>query len=396
MNQRAFDKRVYLASPTMHGDELKYMEEAYTTNWMSTIGRNIDVIEEELAQMLQQNNSVALCSGTSALHLALKAADIHEGDLVACSDLTFAASANPILYEKAIPVFIDSEQETWNMDPKALEKAFTLYPDIKAVVAVSLYGVPAKMDEIREICKEHNAVLIEDAAEALGSYYGGKPVGSFGDINCISFNGNKIITGSSGGMLLTHDPVIAAQVKKWSTQSRENAPWYQHEQIGYNYRMSNVIAGVVRGQLPYLNEHIQQKKEVFDRYKKGFADLPISMNYESDDQTSNYWLSCMIIDKEAMASQIRSDCQASFLREKGKTTPTEILQVISELNAEGRPLWKPMHLQPIFRNYPYIYLSESVSEDLFERGLCLPSDNKMTAEVQQVIIEEVRRCFSYE
>lgn len=390
---KSFEKRIYLASPTMHGDEMKYMTEAYETNWMSTVGENINKVECVMADALKQSSAVALASGTSALHLALRLTGVKEGDYVCCSDLTFSASANPVLYEKAVPVFIDSERETWNMDPELLEKALEQYPQTKAVIAVSLYGVPAQLDRIRKICDSHGVCLIEDAAEALGAIWKGEPAGSYGLINCISFNGNKIITGSSGGMLLSHDKDLCDKARKWSTQSRENAPWYQHEDLGFNYRMSNVVAGVVRGQIPYLTEHIERKKEIYTRYKEGFKELPVRMNPFLPDAEPNYWLSCLTIDKYAMGYQKRTDLEAEYSHESGKSTPTEILETLLSLNAEGRPVWKPMHMQPIFQNYPFISSEDHVSEDLFERGLCLPSDIKMTEEEQNRIIAVVKSCF---
>lgn len=404
-----FKNKIWLASPTMHGDELEYMKEAYDTNWMTTAGSNINALEEMIKEYTKSEQVVALSSGTSALHLAMKLAGIKGGDYVFCSDVTFSATANPITYEGGIPVFIDSEYETWNMDPEALEKAFEIYPDVKVVVLVHLYGVPAKIDEIRAICDRHGAVLIEDAAESLGATYKGKQTGTFGQHSVISFNGNKIITGSSGGALLTSDLQAANKVRKWSTQAREQATWYQHEEIGYNYRMSNVIAGVVRGQMPYLDEHIAQKKAIYERYQEGLKGLPIKMNpFDSTNSVPNYWLSCLTINPEAMAKQVRSDNDVLYTSEKGKTTPSEILDALNTINAEGRPIWKPMHSQPIFRMNPFItkngngraqtnaYIVGNYSDvgtDLFERGLCLPSDNKMTVEEQDIIIETIRACF---
>jgi dTDP-4-amino-4,6-dideoxygalactose transaminase len=316
--------------------------------------------------------------------------------------MTFDATVNAIVYEKAIPVFIDSEYETWNMDPVALEKAFELYPDTKVIVVVNLYGTPAKFDEICAIAQKHGAVIVEDAAESFGAYYKGKPTGTFGTYNVISFNGNKIITGSSGGALLTDDEQAAEKAKKWSTQSRENAPWYQHEEIGYNYRMSNVIAGVVRGQLPYLEEHIAQKKAIYERYQKGFEGLPVTMNpYDSETMVPNYWLSCMLIDTDAMCKQERTDTQTQYVTENGKTCPDEILETLEAYNAQGRPIWKPMHLQPLYKDHGFVTAKGEfkdtpwdVSADIFQRGLCLPSDNKMTIEEQDKIIELIRNCFN--
>ena len=409
MDIKPFKKKVYLSSPTMHGEELDYVTEAYTTNWMSTVGKNINEVERIAGEYIGCKDAVGLSCGTAALHLAMKLAGIKRGDKVFCSDVTFSATVNPAVYEGAEPIFIDSEYDTWNMDPEALEKAFELYPDVKVVILVNLYGTPAKLDEIIAICKKHNAILVEDAAEYLGASYKGKQTGSFGTYNAISFNGNKIITGSSGGMLLTDDVNAANKARKWSTQSRENAPWYQHEEVGYNYRMSNVIAGVIRGQFKYLDEHIAQKKAIYERYKQAFKDLPVKMNpFDEENSTPNYWLSCMIIDKEAMCKQVRSDNDACYVKETGKTCPTEILEKIAALNAEGRPIWKPMHSQPIFRMNPFVtkegngrastnaYIAGGVSDvgtDIFERGLCLPSDNKMTPEQQDVIIEVIKSCF---
>lgn len=393
----------------MHGEELEFMKQAYDTNWMSTVGENINEVERLSAEKVGVKYGVALSAGTAALHLAMKLAGIKRGDYVFCSDMTFDATVNPVVYEGGIPIFIDSEYETWNMDPIALEKAFELYPQVKVVVVANLYGVPCKLDEIKSICDKHGAVIVEDAAESLGATYKGKQTGTFGMYNVISFNGNKIITGSSGGMLLTNDLEAANKVRKWSTQARENAPWYQHEELGYNYRMSNVIAGVVRGQFPHLEEHIAQKKAIYERYKKGLAGLPCSLNpYIEKDMEPNFWLSCLLIDKDAMCKQVRSDSDACYVKEKGKTCPTEILEKIAEINAEGRPIWKPMHMQPIYRMNPFItkngsgraktnaYIAggvEIVNEDIFNRGLCLPSDNKMTEEQQDKIIEVIKGCF---
>lgn len=404
-----FAKKVYLSSPTMHGEELKYMTEAFDTNWMSTVGENIDEIERIAADKIGCRYAVALSSGTAALHLAMKLAGICRGEKVFCTDMTFDATVNPVMYEGGIPVFIDTERDTWNMDPVALEKAFEIYPDVKHIVVANLYGTPGKMEEIRKIADKHGATITEDAAESFGSVYEGRQTGTFGDVGVISFNGNKIITGSSGGMLLTNDVEQANKVRKWSTQARENAPWYQHEELGYNYRMSNVIAGVVRGQLPYLEEHIAQKKAIYERYKKGFKGLPIQMNpYDEKKSKPNFWLSCLIIDEAAMCRQVRGDAEACYVKEYGKSCPTEILETLAQYNAEGRPIWKPMHMQPIFRMNPFITRSgsgrartnayiaggaEDVGADIFARGLCLPSDNKMTTEEQDKIIEIVRACF---
>ena len=405
---KAFKNRIWLSSPTMHGEELQYIKEAYETNWMSTVGENINQVEHLISEKVGCQHAVALSAGTAALHLAVKLAGVKPGDKVFCSDMTFSATVNPIIYEGGIPVFIDTEYDSWNMDPEALKKAFELYPEVKVVVIAHLYGTPGKIDEIKAICQQHNAILIEDAAESLGATYKGQQTGSFGNFNCISFNGNKIITGSSGGMLLTDDEKAANKVRKWSTQSRENAPWYQHEEVGYNYRMSNVIAGVVRGQIPHLEEHIAQKKAIYERYKEGLKDLPVTMNPIPDDCEPNYWLSCMIIDKEAMCKQVRGEQEALYIAESGKSCPTQILDTLAKYNAEGRPIWKPMHMQPIYRLNPFVVRDgngrarsnayivgrvDDVGMDIFTRGLCLPSDNKMTAEQQNRIIEVIRSCF---
>ena len=404
----AFKNRIWLSSPTMHGEELQYIKEAYETNWMSTVGENINQVEHLISEKVGCQHAVALSAGTAALHLAVKLAGVKPGDKVFCSDMTFSATVNPVIYEGGIPVFIDTEYDSWNMDPEALKKAFELYPEVKVVVIAHLYGTPGKIDEIKAICQQHNAILIEDAAESLGATYKGQQTGSFGNFNCISFNGNKIITGSSGGMLLTDDEKAANKVRKWSTQSRENAPWYQHEEVGYNYRMSNVIAGVVRGQIPHLEEHIAQKKAIYERYKEGLKDLPVTMNPIPDECVPNYWLSCMIIDPEAMCKQVRGEQEALYISEPGKSCPTQILETLAKYNAEGRPIWKPMHMQPIFRMNPFVtkegngrantnaYIAgqtQDIGMDIFDRGLCLPSDNKMTPEQQDQIIEIIKECF---
>ncbi len=404
-----FESKVWLSSPTMYDDSMKYVMEAYETNWMSTVGKNIDEVEAMVCEKVGCGHSVALSAGTSALHLAVKLAGVKPGQKVFCSDMTFSATVNPITYEGGIPVFIDTEYDTWNMDPVALEKAFELYPDVKVVVVAHLYGTPGKIDEIKTVCEKHGAVIIEDAAESLGATYKGVQTGTFGNYNAISFNGNKIITGTSGGMLLTDDEAAADKARKWSTQARENAPWYQHEEVGYNYRMSNVIAGVVRGQLPHLEDHIAQKKAIYERYRDGFKGLPVSMNpIDFENSEPNYWLSCMILDKDAMCNQVRGEQDALYVPEHGKSCPTEILDAIASINAEGRPIWKPMHMQPIYRMNPFVvrdgngrartnaYISGTVTDvgmDIFSRGLCLPSDNKMTAEQQDRIIEVIRACF---
>ncbi len=404
-----FADKVWLASPTMHGEELKWMSDAYSKNWMSTVGDNINEVEREAAKIIGRKYAVALSSGTAALHLSMKLAGIKRGDKVFCSDVTFAATLNPVVYEGGEPIFIDTELDTLNMDPIALEKAFELYPEVKHVVVAHIYGVPAKIDELRMVAKKHGANIIEDAAESFGATYKGKQTGLFGDESIISFNGNKIVTGSSGGMLLTDDIEQANKARKWSTQSRENAPWYQHEELGYNYRMSNVIAGVIRGQLPHLSEHIEQKKVIYERYKKGFKGLPVKMNpFDQKNSVPNYWLSGLLIDSNAMCKQVRGDNTVCYIKEAGKSCPTEILETLAHYNAEGRPIWKPMHLQPIFRMNGFVtrngngrgctnaYIAGDgvdVGADIFARGLCLPSDNKMTAEQQDAIIQIIRACF---
>lgn len=418
---KPFQNKVWLATPTMHGDEIKYIQEAYESNWMSTVGENINEVEKQIAEKVGCKYAVALSAGTASLHLAIRLAGetlygkapVSKGSLyghkVFCSDVTFSATLNPVTYEGGEPVFIDTEYDTWNMDPKALEKAFEIYPDVRLIVVAHLYGTPGKIDEIRAIAKAHNALIVEDAAESLGATYKGQQTGTFGNFGCISFNGNKIITGSSGGMFLTNSEHDANKVRKWSTQSRENAAWYQHEEIGYNYRMSNVIAGVVRGQIPYLEEHIAQKKAIYERYKEGLKDLPVQMNpYDAENSEPNFWLSCMIINPEAMCKQVRGEQDALYVSEPGKSCPTEILETLAKYNAEGRPIWKPMHMQPIFRNHAFItkegngrantnaYIageSTDVGVDIFNRGLCLPSDNKMTPAEQDVIIKLIHECF---
>lgn len=426
--REAFENKVWLSSPTMHGPELTYVKEAYETNWMSTVGENINEVERLACDKVGCKYAVALSAGTAALHMAVKLAGIEaygrpevghgtlEGKNVFCSDMTFDATVNPVVYEGGVPVFIDTEYHTWNIDPVALNKAFDLYPDVKVVVTAHLYGTPGKIDEIRAVCEKHGAILIEDAAESLGATYKGKQTGQFGNYNAISFNGNKIITGSSGGMFLTDDEEAAKKVRKWSTQSREDAPWYQHEELGYNYRMSNMIAGVVRGQFPYLEEHIAQKKAIYERYKEGLKGLPVHMNpYDAEKSEPNFWLSCMVIESEAMCKQVRGEQEALYVSEHGKSCPTEILEAIASINAEGRPIWKPMHMQPIYRMNPFVtregdgraktnaYISGGtlgrdgkpldVGMDIFHRGLCLPSDNKMTEEEQIKIMECISCCF---
>ena len=420
-----FEKKVWLASPTMHGDEQRWVDEAIQTNWVSTVGANINEVEKQVAAYAGVKHAVALSCGTAALHLATKLAGEKlygqarpnrgtlQGHRVFCSDMTFDASINPVAYEDGEAVFIDTEPQTWNMSPEALRKAFELYPEVRLIVVAHLYGTPGRMTEILAIAEEHGALIVEDAAESLGAKYrlNGQwmETGTLGNYNCISFNGNKIITGSAGGMFLTDSEEDANKVRKWSTQSREAAPWYQHEEVGYNYRMSNIIAGIVRGQLPYLDEHIAQKKAIYERYKAGLADLPVKMNpFDEVNAQPNFWLSCLLIDEDAMAPQVRGEQDYLYASVPGKSSPSEILDALAAFNAEGRPIWKPMHMQPIYRTNPFItaegngrgrtnaYIKGSgvdVGADIFRRGLCLPSDNKMTPEQQDRIIEIIHRCF---
>ena len=420
-----FENKLWLASPTMHGDEQHWVDEAIRTNWVSTVGANIDEMERQIAAYVGCRYAVGLSCGTAALHLAIRLAGealygqarsgvgTLQGHRVFASDMTFCASINPIAYEGGEAVFIDTEADTWNMDPKALEKAFALYPEVRIVVVAHLYGTPGKMEELRAICDRHGALIVEDAAESLGAQYlyRGKWVetGTLGDFNCISFNGNKIITGSAGGMFLTDSQEDANKVRKCSTQSREAAPWYQHEELGYNYRISNIVAGVVRGQLPYLDEHIAQKRAIWERYEKGLADLPVRMNpWDREKSVPNFWLSCLLMDEDAMAPHVRGEKDELWRQVPGKSSPGEILAALAAFNAEGRPIWKPLHLQPVYRMNPFVtaegsgrarsnaYIAGSgadVGADIFRRGLCLPSDNKMTPSQQEKVIEIIHRCF---
>ncbi len=417
---KPFEKKVWLASPTMHGDEQKYVNRAFEQNWITTAGENVNEVERLAAEHVGMEHAVALSCGTAALHLAVKLAgeqlygmpDVGHGTLegrkVFCSDMTFDATVNPVVYEGGIPVFIDTEYDTWNMDPVALEKAFEIHPDVRMVVLVNLYGTPAKIDEIKAICEKNHALLIEDAAESLGAKYKGRMTASLGDYSVISYNGNKLLTGSSGGALIVPTKEAADKVRKWSTQAREAAPWYQHEELGYNYRMSNIIAGIIRGQYEHIDEHLALKKEIYERYKEGFKDLPVKMNPYEEHSEPNFWLSCMIIDPAAMCKQVRGEKEALYIPEKGKTCPTEILETLAKYNAEGRPIWKPMHMQPIYRLNPFVtkdgngraksnaYIEGNcmdVGMDIFERGLCMPSDIKMIEEQQDRIIEVIKACF---
>ncbi len=421
MELNAFENKIWLATPTMHGEEKKYIDVAFDENYITTAGDNVNEVERIAAEKIGCKYAVALSCGTAALHLAVKLAgekiygkpNVGEGTLqnrhVFCSDMTFGATVNPVVYEGGIPVFIDTEYDTWNMCPVALEKAFEMYPDTKIIVVANLYGTPGKLDDICAVAEKHGAIIIEDAAESLGATYKGKQTGTFGSYNAISFNGNKIITGSTGGMLLTDDLEAANKARKWSTQSREAAPWYQHEEIGYNYRASNIVCGIVRGQFPYLEEHIARKKEIYERYKEGFKGLPVMMNpYPVDFMEPNFWLSCLLIKEEAMCKQVRSDNDACYITEPGKSCPTEILETLAKYNAEGRPIWKPMHSQPMYRMNPFVtcegngrgrtnaYIAGKgvdVGMDIYNRGLCLPSDIKMTAAEQNKVIAIIRSCF---
>lgn len=382
------DKRIYLSCPTMHGEEQKFVQEAFDTNWVAPLGPNVNAFEKEMAEYTGAGYTAALSAGTAAIHLALRLLEVKEGDVVFVSSLTFSATCNPIVYEKATPVFIDSERDTWNMDPKALEKAFEKYPNPKAVVIVHLYGTPAKLDEIMEICHAHNVPLIEDAAESLSSTYKGKQTGTFGRIGIYSFNGNKIITTSGGGMLVSAEEELTKKATFLATQARDPARHYQHSQIGYNYRMSNVTAGIGRGQLLHIEEHKAIKKDIYRQYQEAFADIEqIAMNPLNPDGDSNCWLSCMTIDKAC------------------SVTPDQVMDALAAENIETRPIWKPMHLQPVFAENDFITAAGSirdipaeerrisVSEDIFNRGLCLPSDIKNTPEDMKKIISIVRNCF---
>ena len=416
-----FNDKIWLSSPTMYPESMKYVMEAYETNWMSTVGSNINEVERVAAETSGTKYAVGLSCGTAALHLSMKLAGERlygkppvgvgalQGKRVFCSDVTFNATLNPVVYEGGIPVFIDTEYESWGMNPTALEKAFEMYPEVKLVVYAELYGFPGNIKKIKEICEKHGALLVEDAAEAMGATWEGKQCGSYGDYGVVSYNGNKIITGSAGGCLLSDFLEDANQARKWSTQARENAPWYQNEEVGYNYRMSNVIAGVIRDQYNHLYEHIAQKKAIYERYKEGLKDLPVQMNpFDETKAEPNYWLSSLLIDEDAMCKQVRSETEALYISEAGKSCPTEILDAITSINAEGRPIWKPMHMQPMFRMHEFVTVKGSgraktnayiageiknIGADIFHRGLCLPSDNKMTAEQQDRIIEVIKACF---
>ena len=360
----------------MHGEELQFIQNAFDTNWIAPLGPHVDAFEQEMASYLKVGHAAALSSGTGALHLAVKLAGVEQGDVVLCSDLTFSATVNPVSYEKGTQVFVDSERETWNMDPRALRKAFDKYPQAKAVIVVNLYGTPAKLDEIRSICQEHNAVLIEDAAESLSARYKGQQTGTFGQYGIVSFNGNKIITTSGGGMLLSDNEDDIKKARFWATQARDPAPHYQHSEIGYNYRMSNVIAGIGRGQLLHLEEHKNQKKRIYERYQQELSALPLSMNPYTSECEPNFWLSCILLNEDV------------------RIRPNEIMECLAQHNIEARPIWKPMHMQPVFAGHEFITVADTpVDEDVFERGLCLPSDIKMTEEQQDVVIQLIKDMF---
>lgn len=373
-------KRIYLSSPTMHGEEQKYVQEAFDTNWVAPLGPNVNAFEKEMAEYTGCGYAAALSSGTAAIHLSLKLLGVGQGDIVFVSDLTFSATCNPIVYENATPVFIDAEPDTWNMSPEALKRAFEKYPNPKAVVCAHLYGTPAKLDEIMAVCEEHKVPFIEDAAESLSSTYKGRYTGTFGKHGIYSFNGNKIITTSGGGMIVSKEEGAVKKATFLATQARDPARHYQHSQIGYNYRMSNITAGIGRGQLLHLEEHKARKKAIYEQYKEAFSDIPeITMNPLNPDGDANCWLSCMTIAKNS------------------KVTPDNIMDALEEKNAESRPIWKPMHLQPVFAECDFVPHNEdgsSVGEDIFNRGLCLPSDIKNTAEDMEMIIRTVRQCFN--
>lgn len=378
------DKRILLASPTMHQEEMAFIQEAFDKNWVAPLGFNCDGFENEMLQYLAARSpdlttkfhALCLVSGTSALHLAVKLAGIKAGSVVLCSDMTFAATVNPITYEGGRQVFVDSEKDSWNMDPVALEKAFKKHPEARFVMLAHLYGTPSKLAEIKDICEKHEAILIEDAAEALASTYRNQACGTFGQYNALSFNGNKIITTSGGGMLLTPSAETREKALFWATQAREKYPWYEHKETGYNYRLSNVLAGIGRGQLLHLEEHRQRKEAIYRRYAEGLAGLPLTMNPYLPDSRPNFWLSCLLLNEECPLK------------------PAQIAEKMAEYNIESRPIWKPMHMQPLFRGYDFVTAGkEAVDESIFARGLCLPSDIKMTVEEQQYIIEVIRSCF---
>lgn len=374
-------KKILLASPHMsdEGYEQQFIKEVFDTNWIAPLGENVNKFEEEIANYVGVKTGAALSAGSAAIHLGLKALNVKQGDIVFCSSLTFSATCNPIIYQNATPVFIDSEYETWNMDPLALEKAFEKYPNPKAVIVVHLYGTPAKMDEIIKICKKHNVPLIEDAAESLGSIYNGQQTGTFGEYGVFSFNGNKIITTSGGGMLVSNNEDGIKKVRFWATQSKEPVRHYEHKEIGYNYRMSNICAGIGRGQLKVLDKRIEKKTGIYNKYKNELEKVKeIKMQPIPKNTMPNHWLSVMTIDKDS------------------KVKPLNIMETLEKENIDSRPVWKPMHLQPVFKEYDFITAKNdgtSVSEDLFNRGVCLPSDTKMTEEEQERVIDIIKKCF---
>lgn len=372
------NKRIWLSSPTMHGEEQYYIKEAFDTNWVAPLGNNVNEFEKEMASYVGCKSAAAMTAGTHALHMAVKLADVKSGDIVLCSDLTFAATVNPVSYEGGVQVFIDSERDTWNVDPSALEIALKKYgSSVKAVVVANLYGTPAKLDEITELCSKYNVVFIEDAAESLSARYKGKQTGTFGKYNAISFNGNKIITTSGGGMFLSDDEEAVAKVRFYSTQARDPAPWYEHSEIGNNYRMSNIVAGIGRGQLLHLDEHKSLKAKIYNTYKNAFADLPVEMNPYTSDCEPNFWLSCFTIN-------------ANWI---DKVTPEKIRLALESENIESRPIWKPMHMQPVYKDRDFVTNGDNVGEDIFARGLCLPSDIKMTDEEQDKVINIIKGLF---
>lgn len=372
-------KKIYLASPTMHGDELKFIHEAFDTNWVAPLGANVNGFEADMEKYIGHGmHAAALASGTAAIHLAFRLIGLRPGDIVFGSSLTFAATVNPITYDGGVPVFIDSERDSWNMDPRALEAAFEKYPNVKAVICANLYGTPAKLDELEKICEDHGVTFIEDAAESLGATYKGVPTGTFGKFGTLSFNGNKIITTSGGGMLLTHDEEFKKKATFLATQARENERWYEHKEIGFNYRMSNIVAGIGRGQMEFLDEHVALKKKLRDRYAEGFKDIPeIKLNPYIEGSEPNYWLTCMTIE------------------EGSNVSPFDVMDALAADNIETRPIWKPMHMQPVYKDNGFVQVEEgiSVSEDIFNRGLCLPSDIKNTEEDMDRIISIIRKCF---
>ena len=421
---KSFDKPVLLAKAMMHGDEQKFINIAFEEEFITTEGTNVREVEKEMATKMGVKYAVGLSSGTAALHLGIRLAALKAygtpkpgqgmlvGKKVFCSDMTFDATVNPVAYEGGEAVLIDTEYDTWNMDPEALKKAFEIYPDVKIIVIAHLYGFPAKMDEIKAIADEHGAIIVEDAAESMLASYNGRITGSWGaddSVGVLSTNGNKLITGSTGGFALTNNQEDYEKIKKWATQAREAAPWYEHEELGYNYRLSNVVAGIIRGQLLHVEEHVAMKKAIYDRYKEGFKDLPVKMNpYDPGKSDPNFWLSSLIINEDAMGEHVRSNRKALYKHISGKTTPTEILETMAKYNAQGRPIWKPMHMQPYYINNPFItragngrartnaYIEGGILDvgaDIFDRGLCLPSDINMTEKEQAGVIEIVRSCF---